>query len=685
MRPSPLLETFIRLAVWPVAVAGAVRAQVEVLELDPALHHLGDSTIAGWPEVAAEPEGARLELEFGGRRHPGECVLELRQRDVDGDWAIELNGVRVGVLRRGKASRIERYRLPPGSLRDGPNRLTFEPSAPSDDIVLGELRLHLRSLREVLDLREVEIRVTDAASGRPLPARVSVVTAGGELAELFEAVRPLTAVRPGICYTADGVACFEVAAGDYRVHATRGMEWSVASAELHVGGQVRDRATVELALHREVDTSGWIAADTHIHTVTHSGHGDASVEERMVTLAAEGVELAIATDHNHNIDYRPTQRALGLGAHFTPVVGNEVTTAVGHVNAFPLAAADRVPDHRLTDWIQLVEDIRARGARVVILNHPRWPQIPTGPFGEFGLSRLSGELPGQRAVPFDAMELVNSTTLQNDPLFLFVDWFALLNHGVPIKAVGTSDSHTVGDPVGQGRTYVPSATDDPARIDVDRSCDAFVDGRATISFGMFCSLEVGDGASCGDTVTVRDGVVRCALRVAAPGFVRPLRALAFLNGCEVAGQEVPASDGQPTDVTLRFELATRGHDAHLVFVVLGDGVTGPYWRTERPYTLAATNPVWLDCDGTGGYRSPRETGERLAGAAGRDPAKLGAALADVDDAVAVQALHAARVAWEGGSHVPSVLRRVRELLTEVAGDRPVLTRYVAELPELPER
>mgnify|MGYP001602924364 CR=1 FL=1 len=44
--------------------------------------------------------------------------------------------------------------------------------------------------------------------------------------------------------------------------------------------------------------------------------------------------------------------------------------------------------------------------------------------------------------------MINATTEEPTPMLLFRDWFALLNNGVRIFAVGSSDSHTVGEPVG---------------------------------------------------------------------------------------------------------------------------------------------------------------------------------------------------------------------------------------------
>jgi len=133
-----------------------------------------------------------------------------------------------------------------------------------------------------------------------------------------------------------------------------------------------------------------------------SGHGDASALERQVTLAGEGVELAIATDHNHNIDYAPFQRELGLSEWYTSVVGNEVTTDIGHFNAFPLSPADPVPPFRSRDIVTIVQGVRELGAQVVVLNHPRWPSATNSPFGHHQLDRVLGRFDPPLELPVDA-------------------------------------------------------------------------------------------------------------------------------------------------------------------------------------------------------------------------------------------------------------------------------------------
>lgn len=668
------------LATLPAAVA----AQETVRVLDPDLHHLGDSRIETWPEVDPDPEATELVLRFEGQANRGEHVLYLRHRDVDNTWTATLNGTSIGALPKGKPMVPTFLVIPAGTLVDGANELAFRADTTTDDIVLGDVRLHLESLRRVLSLQPVEVRVTDG-DGAPLPAKVTITRVDdAQLTETYYQEGDRIAVRKGIAYTADGNARFELSAGKYILHATRGTEWGLDRATIEVARAEPGSAPVgpiELTIRREVDTEGFVAADTHIHTYTHSGHGDATVAERLVTLACEGVELAIATDHNHHTDYRPLQAEMQLGEHFTAVTGNEVTTEVGHFNAFPFDANATLPNYKLQDWVMLVDDMRAQGARVVILNHPRWPQIPTGPFGVYHLNRHSGELAQQR-VTFDAMELVNSTTLQNSPRYLLVDWFALLNHGERVTAVGTSDSHTVGDPVGQGRTYVRSSTDVPSEIDIDEACDAFLAGDTTVSLGIFCDLLIDDAYRMGETVDVEGGVVSLALRVAAPAWVRPRTAHVFLNGIEVVTQEVPAADGEPTDTQMDFVVPTPEHDAHLVCLVVGDGIREAFWRTMKPYTMAATNPVYLDVDGDGSYSHPRAVAERLVETHGVEPNALGPMIRDVDGSVAVEAASLARARYEADATDIEKLRAARGVLAELVrfGEHEVLTAYAESLP-----
>jgi hypothetical protein len=256
------------------------------------------------------------------------------------------------------------------------------------------------------------------------------------------------------------------------------------------------------------------------------------------------------------------------------------------------------------------------------------------------LDSLNGEHRAWPSLPVDATELVNSTNLEPEPLSLFADWFALLDHGEKICAVGSSDSHTVGEPVGQGRTYVKSSTDDPARIDVEEACANIRTGVSSIGMGIFADILVDGRFTMSDLVPLKAGKpIHLAVRVAAPAWVTPRRLHVFVDGVAVRELDIPRTDGKPTDARIELDLDwPHAHDAWLVAVVIGDEVKGEFWPSLNPYTMAATNPVFLDGDGDGRYSSPLKTAQKILQRGGSGEKEIEAALTTCDSAVGIQLL-----------------------------------------------
>jgi hypothetical protein len=584
--------------------------------VDPGLHHVGDERVADWSEIAtAEPEAASYERSFMALPNQNIACIELVQRGVQAEWTVRLGDVELGMLPRRREERVAFFDIPAHALTSGENRLTVISDNPADDIVIGQVTVHPNSTREVLDARhslgDLTVTVVDP-DGAPLPARLSLVDPSGETARLYGTNEH--AVRPGIAYTDGSGFSFALPAGAYEIAAMRGTEWSRATERVEV---VRgETSEIRLELRREVDTTGWIAADTHIHTLTYAHHGDALIDERMLSLAGEGIELAIATDHNHNVDYLGPREAAGMSAWFTPVTGNEVTTPAGHFNAFPLDPEGAIPPYESTDWPTLVDGMRDAGARIVILNHPHWPAVNRGPFAFAGVHPHSGARWEQLAVTFDAIEIVNSGTLDPDPMPLLSDWFALVNRGEAPFGVGSSDSHTIGEPVGQGRTYVHAADDAPGALDVESAIQAFERGDTSVSLGIFAALSI-DGSSMGSTIRRRRGPVRAALRVATPSWVTAQRVLFVVNGAVVDTVELAPVQG-PRDQVIERDVDLPAFDAWVGAIVLGEGIDLPGWRTEAAYTLAVANPIFVDRDRSEGWTPPRQSARDRLKSAGSD-------------------------------------------------------------------
>lgn len=629
--------------------------------LDGGLHHLRIDGPREWEEFPEAAEAASLALTFEAEPNEAEQTLRLRQYDVKQEWHVRLNGKELGRLRQDENEMVVYFAVPSGALTAGRNEVRVEQSvggrAVPDDVRIGEVALDSRPVREVLSEATVSVTVVDADSGGPIPARVTVLTPEGVLQTAgAESGGPL-AVRPGVVYTASGAATFGLPAGRYVLHAGHGFEYTLASEEVTLAAG--DRVEKKLAIRREVPTAGWVACDTHTHSLTHSGHGDATAEERMVTLAGEGVELAVATDHDVAIDYDPVARVVGVRRFFTPVIGDEVTTGVGHFNVFPLDPNGTLPDPKVTGWETLFDSIRRLpGRKAVILNHPRDLHRGYRPFGPERFNSVVAEPLDGRPLGFDAVEVVNSGATQVDPMLPVRDWMALLNVKPAVTPVGASDSHDVARYiVGQGRTYVRAGDADPGDIDVAEAIGSFLAGRAAVSYGLFAELTAGDRHGPGDLAAVDGEEVAVHVRVLGPHWTAAERVELFANGIKireatVSGEAAP-SPGVKAVVT--WALPKPRHDVHLVAVARGPGIKGNYWRSAKPYqpttprwepyVLGVSGAVWLDADGDGRRTAAREYAERLHAEAGGDLAKLVASLAGYDEAVAA---HAALLVERGG-------------------------------------
>lgn len=579
------------------------------------------------------------EKSFSATANPSEYALlfeqQLKQQSSARYWRVDINGTVLGRLEAHlhqvdsgePADEFHQLGLaiPAGVLQAGENKLAI--TGQGQPAVVRNFRLERRSLKQALQFGTVTVKVHAGKDDRPMPARITVVDAQGRLTKLYDVRTPTNAVRPGILYTLGTGDLFSLPAGNYTLYATRGMEWGVAKQSIVVeSGQ---KQTHTLVISREVDTTGFVACDSHIHTLPGSGHGNATYAERMITIAGEGIEVAVATDHNHISVYDQLQLTTGTHDHFHAISGDEVTTHNGHFTAFPLDPAKAVPGGvqgrnplflEIEDWADLIADMRAKGAEVVILNHPYWPTIPEGPFGKFGFDRKTASRRTGPEFNFDGIEVAQPANMTPDLFYALDDWLALLNRGTRLTAVGATDSHTVNDPIGQARTYLESPTDNIANIDPKEVCRAFVEGRASVAAGIFAKLSLAaQEYSMGDLVPAshlassddQAASVDVQLRVAAPSWVRPRKAMIYVNGRRVAEHSISTRSDLPTNQTLDFTIELPPHDAHIVAFVLGDDIKLPGWTTYGKSTQAITNPIYLDIDADGKYSAPRETAKKL--------------------------------------------------------------------------
>jgi len=648
-------------ALW---VAACFCATAAPLVINSQRIHLRSGDKPEWQDFAAQtPDGRRLDLKFNTSSNHAEAALFIRQDDVRHDWSVELNGRRVGKLFTMEADLVHTLALPPGALREGENRLAIVPPRENDDIFIHEIILDPRPVSAATAEATVDVRVTENRAG--VPCRITIVGGNGSMAALVvmtngpartkregtqqDAGGTLLAARPGVVYTGDGSARVGVRAGDYTIYASRGFEYSVATQSVRlVAGETK---SVRLSLVREVPTPGMVSCDTHVHTFTHSRHGDATVEERMLTLAGEGMEFPISTDHNLHIDYEKPARRANVRRYFTPVTGNEVTTPAGHFNIFPVEPSTAVVDSKITDWPRLNALMRATpNVRVVVLNHPRNVHNSFQPFAATNFNAVTGENKRGPDFAFDAMEVLNSSAQQSDYMLVFRDWFALLNYGYRITGVGSSDSHDVSRyVVGQGRTYIETVDGDVSRLDIAATCSNLVAGRVLVSMGLLTTMTVNDRFRVGDLATKLGNEMRVRVKVLAPSWVSANRVELFANGVSIRTQDISPRQSRRGGLKAEIEwkIPRPAHDVHLVAISIGPGVTAPFWATPKPYqptspvwtnrVIAATNPIWVDADGDGQFTSARGYARKLVEKTGADMSALVSVLQNFDETVSRQA------------------------------------------------
>jgi hypothetical protein len=466
--------------------------------------------------------------------------------------------------------------------------------------------------------------VRDTKTGKPIPCKLTFVGVDGTRDPEFTRVDiarqegdgAIAAFNRVMSLTGVGVA--HVPLGTYDVTVSRGPEWEISTTrklKLTARG-----ATITASLAHVVETPGWLSADFHVHAA-RSSDSRVPMYDRIFEFVADDVQMIVATDHNVISDYEPYIKELDAGRYITSAIGDELTTnGWGHFGAFPLPrdierageGAVLVHGRKPDDFFK---DVRrdAPGA-IIDVHHPRID----AEIGYFDLGQFDprSDHAGRAGFSwdFDALEVMNG---YQDPVRRSVDrvvddWFALLNHDHLVTATGNSDSHHLTFNIGgYPRNYVKVREDRPERIDPKEIATAIKGHHAFFTTGPFVSLVV-NGGTIGDLVPARGGKAHAEVTVQAAPWVSVNRVTLYLNGAEAKRWTVPPG----TDVVRlkeTLDLSTP-RDGYVVVRVDGDRSMSPVvgdGKTFTAYPFALTNPVFLDVDGDGKYRTGLPHGHPL--------------------------------------------------------------------------
>ncbi|MAA79443.1 MAG: hypothetical protein CL916_09300, partial [Deltaproteobacteria bacterium] len=272
--------------------------------------------------------GARVQI------YDQEEAITMTQTDDKGDWSVRIpKGTNARYVASGRGNRI---------FLDIPRQAGWT----------GPYTNEQRQ-QEVYDSYGQEDSLVSFARGygvgdwdnpvlmRPGFLSITIEDAGPAVVKLFSDDIQNSPYAPGnphgatqIGYIRDGSIHMPVEAGVYNVMIHRGTQHNYVMQEIIVGAG--EDVSLEVSLEKIEIPFSVFGVDAHSHSAP-SGDGKVSMEGRVLSHCAHGVDVSISTEHDHAVDFAPLVNALGLGSHLQTIIGSEVSPPMrGHFNAFPM-------------------------------------------------------------------------------------------------------------------------------------------------------------------------------------------------------------------------------------------------------------------------------------------------------------------------------------------------------------
>ena len=442
----------------------------------------------------------------------------------------------------------------------------------------------------------IAVAATTMSDGRPMPVRIQVVPAA-ELPATPEGFG-VPDERRGRLYqefAMDGTAELVVPPGDHRVIVSRGYEWELLDTTVTVNaGETVD---VDAVLEQSVDSTDYMCADFHIHSFMSADSSD-PVVYKVRGAVADGLDIPVSSEHEWAVDFQPVIEQLGVDDWAYGLPSSELTTfSYGHFGVVPLIPRPGEYNNGAIDWVgktpgEVFALVDAKPEQpALIVNHPSGAG-----FGAYFSTMLLSKETGEAGDPnwsdnFDAIEVFNDDSFDEARNDSVADWFALLNAGMKVFAVGNSDTHTLrSKPAGYPRTCFMFGHDDPHQLSHEAVRDAVLEGRGNVSGGLFLTLAGPGGELPGESVT--PGMNTFMLTVESPSWIDATTIEIIVNGVTMSEVPVmPLGAGTSNRYVNMIDVDMASGD-WVVFHVRGDGDLDPLHPGKNVF--AVSNPIFAE-------------------------------------------------------------------------------------------
>ncbi len=509
-----------------------------------------------------------------------DAAFTLAVTGSDGSWSADVPvGSSAEAIAVGR-SRSRFSDLPAGAVPYGPyasspaqaqTLLTFEAGAP------GVVAAEGRGIGGADPMALQTPGTLVVSSGDNLPFTVLVGFIEGDVPTDSRYVSGRPNGKAAQAWARDGEVAFPVEPGTYSLLAHRGLRFEVSEQSVTIGPG--ETVAVDVVLPAGFSHDGWLLADPHSHA-SPSPDGEVTMEDRLITSAAAGIQVHFGTDHDHLADYRPLLAALGLHGVMTTVVADEVSPPVrGHLNIYPVEPVVGQPNNGAWSWWrtipsstqEIVDTLRATHGPDFVLqsNHPL-SGLPSS--AGWSVGRIpKGDYWTQ---DLQAVEVLNGGGNSH-----VVFWHDMVPRGYAITPVGVSDSHGPADgDLGFSATMVDVGLNSPVGVDPALVADGIRSGQVVATRCPFPTLSLAPGATLTGAQTL-DVDVRSASWCVVD------RVLLYENGVEVE-----RLDG--TSASFSLSPAT---DA--VYAVIAEGDTPTPVTGSTPWAM--TGAIRIDVAGDG--------------------------------------------------------------------------------------
>jgi TolB protein len=438
----------------------------------------------------------------------------------------------------------------------------------------------------------LSVRTIDATTNHPTAARIHLAASDGKNYVPSESYARVSGAGDRIFHQT-GTFRLEVPAGTVTLEAVKGFEFIPAKAEVQVAAN--EVTTVDLELKRLTDMSakGWYSGSTHVH-MNYAGNLRNTLENLMMMSAAEDQDMVneqVANKDNRILDHQ----------HFVPggkphplstrdrllIVGQEYRPPFyGHVFMFLMK------DHLISPFTTGYEGTAIESlypSNTDMFRKAKKQGATVGYVHAFGGERdpLEAQLGGAKGFMVDAaLGTTDAVEWSGASRGSFVPWYAVLNNGLRVAAVGGEDSISSmhqSKLVGSVRTYVHTGT---RGLDADAWFEGLRRQRAFVTTGPLVELTV-NGRLPGEDVTIpaSGGDVEVAGRVRS---ITPLETVTLVFNGEPVEKIALSGDRRSVDFKKSLRV-TRSGWYHL----RAEGNPSERHPLDASYAQGFTNPVWV--------------------------------------------------------------------------------------------